>query len=137
MAEGNHSSRKMASRLREIMGHTTRYCFDGRSRLVADTGVSRSEVTRILSGDCNPSYRVVCAVIEALERDLGIRIDSRDVLSFTGEFRNTVCDIVGCRGCPACRPQAGAARIPTRSGDSVPLGMPFNIPTTYQEERGA
>jgi len=133
MAEGNHSSRKMASRLREIMGHTTRYCFDGRSRLVADTGVSRSEVTRLLSGDCNPSYRVVCAVIEALERDLGIRIDSRDVLSFNAKFRNTVCDIVACRGCPACRPQAGAARIPARSGDSVPLGMPFDISTRQEE----
>ena len=131
MEEGSHETRKMSSRIRELMGHTTRYCFDGRSRLVADTGVSRSEVTRLLSGDCNPSYRVVCAVIEAIERDLGTRIDGRDVLSFTGDFRNSVCEIVGCRGCPACRPQAGAVRVPMRSGDAVPLGIP-----RYEEEGG-
>ena len=53
----------MSSRIRELMDHSTRYCIDGRSRLIADTGVSRSEMTRLLSGDCNPSYQVVAAVV--------------------------------------------------------------------------
>jgi DNA-binding phage protein len=122
MHEGNEAGRRMASRIRRILGHTTRYAFDGRARLMEDAGLSRSEVTRLLSGDCNPSYRVVLSVLEALERELGFRVDPRDVLSYSGRFDRTVCEVVRCRGCPDCRPYRAPSGL--RAGDSAPLTIP-------------
>lgn len=125
MPTESHAARRMASRIREIMEHTYRYAFDGRVRLIADTGLSRSEVTRLLSGDCNPSYRAVLAVTGALERDLGIRLDSRDVLSFSGEFPTpTVCQLVSCRGCPRCHPFVGPGSVPELPGEKRTLPIP-------------
>jgi transcriptional regulator with XRE-family HTH domain len=106
MIDSNLRRTAMVSRLRDIMWHTTRYSIDGRARLITDTGVSRTEIRRLLSGDCNPSFRVVTAVAAALEKDLGVRIDGRDILSFSGDFPSTVCVLVRCRGCPECRPLA-------------------------------
>ena len=119
MPKNNQAGVKMSSRIRELMDQSIRYSFDGRSRLIADTGISRSEMTRLLSGDCNPSYRVVTAVVDALEKALGRTIDSREVLSFSGDFPTaTICELVSCRGCPKCKPYQPVP--PARSASGGP-----------------
>ena len=118
----------MASRIREIMEYTTWYSIDGRMRLIADTGLSKSEITRLLSGRCNPSYRVVLTVIDVLEKDLGIRLDPRDVFSFSGKFRKSACEAVACRGCPKCKPFTGFSWMLDEPGKQVNCPIPKSGP---------
>lgn len=130
MQEGSRSGARMASRIRRILEYTTRYAFDGRARLIEDTGLSRSEVTRLLSGHCNPSYRVNLAVVTALEADLGTRIDPRDV-SYSGKFDRSVCEVVNCRGCPECKPYHTSSSL--RTGDTTQLTLPADYPTSNDQ----
>jgi len=113
----------MASRLRQLMSRTVRYSIDGGVRLADDAGVSRSLVARLLTGECSPSYRAVAGVLAALEADLGVRIDGRDMLSFTGDFPTTVCELVRCRGCPRCRRHKNMSALPARREGSEPLPL--------------
>lgn len=88
------------TRIPEIILHSTRYGFNGRSRLAKDSGISPRTISRLLSGSGCPTYETVMRVTEALERDLGRPLDAREVVSFTGSYpTKTVCEVVGCQGC--------------------------------------
>ena len=128
MPEEEEAGNRMASRIEAIMENVDRYMIDGRRRLMEDTGLSRTEVHRLVTGDCNPSYRVVLAVVEALERQVGERIDPREILSYGGAFERTVCAITRCRGCPVCKPYQAPPAL--RTGDATPLPVPANQPNT-------
>jgi len=96
-----HPRRQEAhNRIKAVMVHINRYAFQGQARLAADAGVSRSAVSRFLSGQSSPSFSLVFALTAALEQQLGKRIDPRELLTFSGVYPTPcVCDLVGCRGC--------------------------------------
>lgn len=82
------------------MAHIPRYAFRPQARLAADAGVSRSAVSRFLSGESNPSFALAMAVIQALERHLGRRIDPRDIVGLGDDWPTpTACELCGCPGC--------------------------------------
>lgn len=89
------------NRFGDVAAHTTRYAFKGVARLARDAGVSPSAVSRLINGKMNPSFLMVARITGALERELGYRIDPRDLVAENGEFlRRYACDLIdGCRGC--------------------------------------
>jgi len=88
------------TRIPEILLHSTRYSFNGRSKLAKDSGCSPRTISRLLRGGSCPTYETVVRVTEALERDLGRPLDVRDVVTFTGTYpTKTVCALVECPGC--------------------------------------
>lgn len=96
----NPIRRRARNRIQQIMIHTTRYSFMGQARLAEDAGVSRSAVSRVLSGKSNPSFALVMALHTTLEKELGKRIDPREALSLDGSYPTpSVCKLVGCKGC--------------------------------------
>jgi len=56
-------------------------------------------VIRLISGEHNPSYRVVHLVVGALEKALGCKLDVKDLISYTGVWDSTVCHVCKCPGC--------------------------------------
>lgn len=86
------------------MIHAPRYSFQGQARLAADAGVSRSTISRLISGRINPSFRLAQAVTVALEKHLGKQrkrpLCLREVFSPNGAYpTRSGCALVGCRGC--------------------------------------
>jgi DNA-binding XRE family transcriptional regulator len=81
--------------------HSTRYAFSGQARLAADAGVSRSTISRLVNGRTSPSFALVQAVTRALERDLGRRLDPRELFSPDGTYpTRSGCAAFGCvSGC--------------------------------------
>jgi hypothetical protein len=92
--------RLLYNRIWAVMQHTTRYSFEGQARLAADAGVSKSAVSRLLSGESVTSYPVILAVVSSLERHLGRKLDLREVISTDDTYPTfSVCRLVGCKGC--------------------------------------
>src|SRR5665213_564224 len=87
------------NRFAEAMSHSSRYAFAGKARLARDCGLSKMSVIRLISGEHNPSYRVVHLVVTALERALGRSLDVRELISYTGEWERPICAVCGCQGC--------------------------------------
>ena len=89
------------SRIADVAAHTNRYAFRGVPRLAEDIGVDRTIVHRIFSGRLTPSQFVLNRITEAFERDLGYKLDPRDLLAEAGRFPTRyACDLIGsCRGC--------------------------------------
>ena len=88
------------NRVRVLMIHAPRYGFQGQARLAADAGVSRSTISRLISGRLNPSFRLAQAVTAALERRLNRSLDLRDLFSPDGTYPTASgCTLAGCRGC--------------------------------------
>jgi len=89
------------SRISDVMAHTSRYAFKGAGRLARDAKVSRSAVSRFMSGRSNPSFLMVARIADALEKELGYRIDPRDLVAEEGRFPTRyACDLIeSCRGC--------------------------------------
>ena len=88
------------NRLLALMAHTTRYAFQGETRLALDAGVSKSAVCRLLNGRSSPSYALVLAITRALEKHLGRQLDPRDIVSTDGTYPTaSACGLAGCRGC--------------------------------------
>ncbi len=87
-------------RLGDVMMHITRYSFDGSARLAEDAQVTRSSISRILSGKMNPSFVMVARITGAIEEQLGFQIDPRDLISEAGAFRTPyVCEALHCGNC--------------------------------------
>src|SRR4051812_49409343 len=85
------------NRLLDVMEHCDRYAFKGSARLALDAGVNRASVSRLISGQINPSFLLVVRLTEALERQLGRRIDPRDVVAESGRFLTPFCcDLANC-----------------------------------------
>ena len=89
------------NRFGDVADHTTRYAFNGVSKLARDAGVTPSAVSRLVNGKMNPSFLMVARITDALERELGYRIDPRDLIAENGRFLTRyACDLIdGCRGC--------------------------------------
>jgi hypothetical protein len=83
-----------------FMQHIPRFWIDGAPKLARDAGVPRSTLHDVLRCRHVPSYRVAVQITEALSRALGTTLHCDDVLSFTGSFSRSVCDICGCRCLP-------------------------------------
>lgn len=90
----------MCNRIRALMQHVPRYSFKGFSRLAADAGISKSAVSRVVRCKACPSYALVVRIVGALERQLGRKLDLRDVVRIDGSYPTPfTCDVVGCNGC--------------------------------------
>ncbi len=88
------------NRFADVMAHHDRFAFKGVSRLALEAGVSPSSVSRLINGKMNPSFLMVARLTEALERQLGFRIDPRDLVAESGRFLEPfVCDLMSCDGC--------------------------------------
>ena len=98
--ESTRPRRVIHNRLAAVMLHIPWYTFQGQVRLATDAGVSRSNISRLLSGHSVPSFPLAYAIAEALEQRLGRRIEMREFLSLDGSYPTAnVCRLVGCRGC--------------------------------------
>jgi len=99
----SHSGRRYApiyNRVRVLMVHAPRYGFQGQARLAADAGVSRSTISRLISGRINPSFRLAQAVAAALEKQLKRPLSLRETFSPDGKYPTpSGCALAGCRGC--------------------------------------
>lgn len=88
------------NRILALMLHTDRYAFKGETRLAADAGVSKSAVSRLVNGQSSPSYALACAITRALEKQLKVKLDPRELISCDGSYPTPfVCGLVGCKGC--------------------------------------
>ena len=82
------------------MVHVSRYSFQGRARLAADAGVSRSTISRMINGQTSPSHALVQAVTEALAVNLRKPLVPRDLFSSDGSYHErSGCRLSGCTGC--------------------------------------
>ena len=92
--------RRVRNRILAVMTHSMRYAFKGTSRLAGDAGVSKSSISRLVRGLSQPSFVLVAAITRALEKDLGQRLDPRDLVSLDDTYPTpSVCRLVGCPGC--------------------------------------
>jgi DNA-binding XRE family transcriptional regulator len=96
------------NRVEVLMVHIPKLSIQGKSRLAAEVGVSRSTISRLVNGRINPSYRLARGVTTALERLLGFPLDMRDVFSTDGTYLTP-------SGCGLCRCIGGC--LPDRAYD--------------------
>ena len=96
------------NRLSALMAHTLWYAFEPQARLAKDAGVSRSTISRLMTGKINPSFRLVQAITTALSKRLDdarevpmtTPLDPREVFSADGCYPTpSVCQLAGCPGC--------------------------------------
>lgn len=87
-------------RIADVMAHSKHLAFRGTTRLAFLAGVSPASISRIVNGKLNPSAAMLGRIASALEIDLGIPIDPRELIAEYGQFPTRfVCDLVGCPGC--------------------------------------
>lgn len=90
----------LLNRFDDVLVHTDRFAFYKIRRLAKDAGVSPSSVSRLINNQLNPSFALVARITAAIEMELGMKIDPRDLIAENGEFlTRSVCDLTGCRGC--------------------------------------
>ncbi len=91
---------RLHNRVQTVMVHVSRYSFQGRARLAADAGVSRSTISRMINGQTSPSHALVQAVTDALAVHLKKPLVPRDLFSDTGTYHErSGCRLSGCTGC--------------------------------------
>ena len=91
---------RLHNRVQTVMVHVSRYSFQGRARLAADAGVSRSTISRMINGQTNPSHMLVQAVTDALAVHLKLPLVPRDLFSHDGSYHErSGCRLSGCTGC--------------------------------------
>ena len=95
---------RLHNRVQTVMVHVSRYSFQGRARLAADAGVSRSTISRMINGQTSPSHALVQAVTDAMAVHLNKPLVPRDLFSRDGSYH----ECSGCRlsGCTGCLPEA-------------------------------
>ena len=91
---------RLHNRVQTVMVHVNRYSFQGRARLAADAGVSRSTISRMINGQTSPSHALVQAVTDALATHLKRPLVPRDLFSHNGCYHErSGCRLSGCTGC--------------------------------------
>ena len=91
---------RLHNRVQTVMVHVSRYSFQGRARLAADAGVSRSTISRMINGQTSPSHALVQAVTDALSVHLKKPLAPRDLFSHDGSYHErSGCRLSGCTGC--------------------------------------
>lgn len=95
---------RLHNRVQTVMVHVSRYSFQGRARLAADAGLSRSTISRMINGQTSPSHALVQAVTDALSVHLKKPLVPHDLFSRDGSYHERS----GCRlsGCTGCLPEA-------------------------------
>lgn len=95
-----HIGGPLVCRIPSAAIHIQRYSFRGLSLLARDANVSHSSLSRLVNGKCEPSYRLVIQLTEAIEHELGFHIDPRDLVAVNGRFLTPyICELMRCRGC--------------------------------------
>lgn len=93
------------NRLPEVMVHVNWYLFSPQARLARDVGVSRSTLSRLLSGRSAPSFSLAWRIAKSLEKRLGPKLAGRaldpgELFSLDGTYPTaSACALVGCPGC--------------------------------------
>ena len=88
------------NRVHILLVHIPKLSIRGQARLAVEVGVSRSTISRLVSGRINPSYRLARGVTDALERFLGKPLDMREVFSTDGTYLTpSGCALCRCHGC--------------------------------------
>lgn len=88
------------NRLRAVLLHVPWYSIEGFARLASDVGVSRSTVSRLVSGKQHPSFFLAQSIADALSLRLTRPIPPRELFSEHGAFpTGSTCDLCGCKGC--------------------------------------
>lgn len=89
-----------ANRLATIMVHIPWYTFSGQKRLAEDVSVSRSTISRLVSGKARPSLALAQRIAHTLSERLDITLTVDDVFSPDGTFREpSGCRLCRCTGC--------------------------------------
>lgn len=101
LAQRPAENTKGHNRLHVVLAHTTRYAFEPKARLAKDVGVSRSTISRLMSGKSRSSFDLVQRVTRALEQALGYcSLDPRELFSPDGTYPTVSgCLLCGCNGC--------------------------------------
>ena len=95
-----HKHPPIQNRVHILLVHIPKLSIRGQARLAAEVKVSRSTISRLVSGRINPSYRLARGVTDALERMLGKPLDMREVFSTDGTYLTpSGCTLCSCRGC--------------------------------------
>ena len=90
----------LRNRLAAIMLHAERYTVKGMTRLAEDAGVTLSGLCKVAKGNRQPTYLLVTRVVGALEQQLGVTIDPRDIFTEDESYLTKhPCSVCGCRGC--------------------------------------
>ena len=126
------------NRFLDVMEHTDRFAFKGTTRLAEAAGVNPSSVSRLIHGLQNPSFLMVARLADALEGQLGFRIDPRDLIAESGRFlTRSTCDLVGCDG---CLPQAAYDDLGQLKPDFAEVKpgtwVPSRYPIGFNPEKG-
>jgi len=91
---------RLHNRVQTVMVHISRYSFQGRARLAADVGVSRSTISRLINGQTSSSHALVQAVTDALSAGLKKPLAPRDLFSPDGCYPERFgCRLCSCGGC--------------------------------------
>lgn len=91
---------RLHNRVQTVMVHISRYSFQGRARLAADVGVSRSTISRLINGQTSSSHALVQAVTDALAAGLKKPLAPRDLFSPDGCYpERSGCRLCSCGGC--------------------------------------
>jgi len=91
---------RLHNRVQTVMVHISRYSFQGRARLAADVGVSRSTISRLINGQTSSSHALVQAVTDALSAGLNKPLAPRDLFSPDGCYpERSGCRLCSCGGC--------------------------------------
>lgn len=95
-----HKHPPIQNRVHILLVHIPKLSIRGQARLAAEVKVSRSTISRLISGRINPSYRLARGVTDALEKMLGRPLDMREVFSTNGTYLTpSGCALCLCRGC--------------------------------------
>ncbi|MBI1331273.1 MAG: hypothetical protein GC165_00165 [Armatimonadetes bacterium] len=130
------------NRLTDVLEHTDRYAFVPVKRLALDTGVNPSSISRLLNHQINPSFALVARITAAIEKELGMPIDPRNIVAEGGKFlTHSVCDLVGCPGClPAAAydelDETNTAFLGVKPGTWVSSRHPHGYTSNQESQHG-
>lgn len=127
------------NRFADVMAHSDRFACHGTARLAAAAGVSSASVSRIVCGVVNPSFAMVARLTGAIEKELGFRIDPRDLVAERGRFLTRfTCDLVGCekKHLPSVALDEFGTRTPAWIGVEPGKWVTSRYPKGYEAEGG-
>lgn len=91
---------EQSNRLRAVLLHIPWYSIEGFARLASDVGVSRSTISRLISGKQHPSFYLAQSIADAVAFRLGRPMPPRELFSADNSFpTGSVCELCGCGGC--------------------------------------
>jgi hypothetical protein len=89
-----------ANRLRAVLLHVPYYTISGVSRLAADTGLSRSTISRLCNQKTRPHRHVAENIAWAICKRSGRCVAIEEIFSVIGDYPTpSACQLMGCRGC--------------------------------------